>query len=435
MYNELPFRRWLIITQYYEPEMGAPQVRLRAFVRELLRRGCEVEVLTAMPNYPSGRIFADYRGKLSCQEMREGCLVRRLWLYAGAGRSSVARLLCYLSFSFAAMIRAPFIQRPDIVFVEAQPITLAFAGLACKLLRSVPFIYNTPDLQAEIAGDERWVSSGLLIRAAKAMENFLMRQSFCVSTVTHAFVQHFVEERGIPRSHISFFPNGADTDELRPQERDEAYARQMGVEGKRIFAYCGTQAHYHGLEVVIDAAARLRDRNDIAIVMAGKGPIRAELQERALSLGLTNVHFVDSPFHEMRKLMSITTASIATVASMKAASKMRLSKVVPPLACGVPVIYAGEGEFTGILTHHRCGLVALPASADKLAAAILELANQPEVAAEMGRRGRRYVEENLSWSRIVEQWLDDLRCVQAGKDLWQLRDELNRRPAAQSPLV
>jgi colanic acid biosynthesis glycosyl transferase WcaI len=262
-----------------------------------------------------------------------------------------------------------------------------------------------------------------------------MRQSFCVATVTHAFVEHFAEDRGIPRSHISFFPNGADTNELRPQDRDEAYARQLGVEGKLVFAYCGTQAHYHGLEVIIDAAAKLKDREDIAILMAGKGPVRAELQERAHSLGLTNVHFVDSPFHEMRKLMSITTASIATVANMKAAAKMRLSKVVPPLACAVPVIYVGEGEFTGILAEHRCGLVVQPASADKLAAAILELANQPQAAAEMGRRGRQYVEQNLSWASIVDRWLDDLRCIQAGKDLWQFRNEPDRYPAAQSPLT
>lgn len=36
----LPFRKWLILTQYYHPEPGAPQIRLRALTRELTRRGC-----------------------------------------------------------------------------------------------------------------------------------------------------------------------------------------------------------------------------------------------------------------------------------------------------------------------------------------------------------------------------------------------------------
>ena len=423
MSDNLPFRRWLLLTQYYHPEPGAPQVRLRALAKELTRRGCEVEILTAMPNYPTGRIFDGYRGKLTHTEIIDRCTVRRLWLYAGAGRSSFARLLCYLSFSIAALFRIPFLKKPDVVFVEAQPVTMAFAGWLSKLLRGVPFIYNTPDLQVEIAQDERWIGSRVLLDTAKRIENFLMRRSFCVATVTDAFVTHFSEERGIPRSHISFFPNGADTEELMPAVRDDLYAEQLGVTGKKIFAYCGTQAHYHGLEVLVETAALLRPREDIVILMVGKGPLRGELQQQASSLGLTNLRFVDSPFSEMRRLMSITTASLATVARMKAAAKMRLSKVVPPLACGVPVIYVGEGEFTKILEERCCGLVVQPSSAEKLAAAIVKLADDPAVAASMGKRGREYVATELSWSSIVERWLDDLSCIKSGKDLWQHRQD------------
>ena len=55
--------RWLILTQYYAPELGAPQLRLRALARELRRQGIKVEVLTGVPNYPTGVTFPEYRGR------------------------------------------------------------------------------------------------------------------------------------------------------------------------------------------------------------------------------------------------------------------------------------------------------------------------------------------------------------------------------------
>lgn len=425
--KELPFRRWLFITQYYHPEVGAPQIRLRALAEELTRRGCQVHVLAAMPNYPLGRIYADYRGKIATTEVIDGCVVQRLWLYARAGRSSAARLLCYFSFTLMATLYAPFIRRSDVVFVEAQPISLALAGLICKLFRRIPFIYNTPDLQVEIAGEARWIGSRTLLAMAQRIESFLMRHSFCVSTVTTSFANHFATARTIPKERISLLPNGADTNRLRPGKPDREFARKLGVDGKAVFTYCGTQAHYHGLEFILDAAQVLQDRKDVVILMVGNGPVRPELERRVRFQGLSNVLFAEVPFSEVARLMSFTRAALATVANMPVATKMRLSKVVPPLACGVPVIYAGDGEFTEILTEHRCGLTVTRSSPLNLSTAIAKLADDPDLALNMGMRGREYVEQNLSWTDIVDRWLDDLRCIKSGKDLWQYRAQNAQR--------
>jgi putative colanic acid biosynthesis glycosyltransferase WcaI len=79
-------RRWLILTQYYPPEIGAPQIRLRSVARELQRQGVQVNVLTAMPNYPAGRIFPGYTGRWKVKENIDGVLVTRTWVYAGTGK-------------------------------------------------------------------------------------------------------------------------------------------------------------------------------------------------------------------------------------------------------------------------------------------------------------------------------------------------------------
>src|SRR5208282_5888504 len=147
--KEQPFSRVLLLTQYYWPEPGAPQIRLGNVARELKRSGVEVRVLTGMPNYPLGRIFANYRGRFHLRETIDGIPVERVWLYPAAGRGSLKRLLNYLSFTIAVLPALLCGRRPDLVFVEAQPLTLAVPALLLRLLRGVPYVYNTPDLQVE----------------------------------------------------------------------------------------------------------------------------------------------------------------------------------------------------------------------------------------------------------------------------------------------
>src|SRR5580698_7491502 len=115
-----PFRDIVILTQYYWPEPGAPQIRLANLARELKQLGINVRVLTGMPNYPLGKIFDKYSGKLHHKEVVDGVTVERVWLYPAAGRGSIRRLLNYLSFTIAVAPRLVFGRKPELVFVEAQ---------------------------------------------------------------------------------------------------------------------------------------------------------------------------------------------------------------------------------------------------------------------------------------------------------------------------
>lgn len=404
-----PGERWVILTQYYPPEPGAPQVRLHTLARNLVKHGIDVRVVTGMPNYPTGIIHPEYRGKWFHRESIDGIEVNRVWLYAATGRNPFIRLCNYLSFTLTATLYVLFrMKKVDVLFVESQPISIGIAGLLMKWLRGVPYVYNIPDLQTDVAKQLGFVGARLLLRTAVAMENLFMRQSWTVSTVTHRFIDYYAE-RGIPRQQISFLPNGADTDILKPLPYDDDYARKLGVHGKKAFVYAGTHAFYHGLEVLIEAARLLRDRSDIVLLLIGEGPVRQKLKDMARDFGLTNVVFAQSPFREMAQLMSISYASLVVMKDIPAAEKMRLSKTFPPLACGVPVIYSGRGESADMVVEHHCGVALPPQSAHELADAITRLADDPDLRDEMGRNGVALVERELSWNSIIQNWLGQLQ--------------------------
>ena len=401
------FRRWLILTQYYSPETGAPQIRLRCFVRELRRRGNEVTVTTAMPSYPRGVIFDDYRRRLYREEQIDGVDVRRVWAYAGTGKSALTRLLNYCSFAMNVLPLAMLSRTPDVIFVEAQPLPLGIVALLMKFIRGVPYIYNVPDLQVDVARELGFLRWRLPLRIAEKLETLLLRNAMSVSTVTHGFIKHF-EDRGIPRHRISFLPNGADTELLRPCPPDMGLVDAWGLQKKLAVVYVGTHAYYHGLDTLVCAAELLQTDPRIRIVMVGDGPERERIRELASSKSLTNMIFAQVPYEKTAELYSVAYAAVATLRDIPVAQGMRLSKIFPALSCGVPVIYSGRGEAAELLNTHHCGIAVKPEDASALAQAITLLANSSSLRDELGRNGRRYVEHEYSWSTIVDRWLRQL---------------------------
>jgi colanic acid biosynthesis glycosyl transferase WcaI len=400
-------QRWLILTQYYPPEIGAPQIRLRSLVQELHRRGIDVEVLTGMPNYPAGKIHQGYEGRWRAREERDGVPIRRTWLYAATGKSARVRLANYFSFTGTALIDAMFGPKPAVMFVESQPLSLGLCAVLMKWLRGVPYIYNVPDLQIDVARELGFMQNRTFLRVALALENLFLKQAWRVSTVTDRFIAHF-ESRGVPRARITFLPNGADTTFLRPMPRSDALVARWGLEGKKVIAYVGTHAYYHGLDTLLDAATELRDRTDIAFLMIGDGPERERLVAQARERQLANVIFGRSPYEEMDQLYSIAYASVATLRDVPVAHGMRLSKIFPSLSCGVPVIYAGKGEAAELLAAKDCGVVVPPEQPRLLAEAISRLVDDPARRDALGERGRSFVEREYSWSAIVGRWLGEL---------------------------
>jgi glycosyltransferase involved in cell wall biosynthesis len=374
---------------------------------ELQKAGIAVEVLTAMPNYPAGKTFPAYAGRWRAREEIDGIPVRRIWVYAGTGRSKLVRLLNYLSFTMTALLAALLGRRPDLLFVESQPLSLGLVALLMKWLRGVPYVYNVPDLQIDVAREMGFMQNGASLRVARSMEDVFLRHSWKVATVTHRFIEH-IQSRGVAREQITFLPNGADTDFLRPLPPSRELLDRWGLDGKKVFLYVGTHAYYHGLDTVMEAADLLKDRRDIAILMIGDGPERSRLIRMAKDRGLDNVVFGHSPYREMDRLFSIAHASLAVLRNMDVARHMRLSKIFPSMACGVPVIYAGLGEAADLIEENGCGVVVAPEEPAQLRRAIADLAADSEARNRMGAAGRRLVEAEYNWGAIVGRWMKEI---------------------------
>ncbi|MBN2138248.1 MAG: glycosyltransferase family 4 protein [Sedimentisphaerales bacterium] len=405
--DNLP-RRWLFVTQYYAPEAGATQVRLGTLAQVLTELGLEVEVFTAMPNYPTGVVPEEYRGKWTHKEVIKGIPVYRTWVYGYGGPSRIRRMINFFSYTFSSMFNMFRLKRPDVLFVESLPLPVGILGILGRIFWRRPYIYNIPDMQIEVAREMGWVKNRLLLRIAAGVENQFMKRSWRVSTVTKKFIEFYHEQRKIPKHKLTLLCNGADTRFLKPMSPSEELINRFGVAGKTVFVYAGTHARYHRLDTIIEAAELIRDRDDIRIVMVGSGPERQHIIDLAAEKGLENVIFGQSPFEETALLMSIATAALVVLRDAPVSRRMRLAKTFPPMACGKPVIFSGEGESADMIIENECGLVVGPENARQLADAMVRLADDEPYAKQFGSNALNFLRAELDWTGIVKRWLNEL---------------------------
>ena len=143
--------QFVLLTQYYPPEMGAPQARLSDLAHRLKSFGHEVQVLTAMPNYPHGRIFAGYQGGYK-KEVCNGILVSRAMIVPSNRSWMLHRLISYLSFCLSSLLVGLLrIGKPDIIITESPPLFLAITGWLLAKIKGARFIMNVSDLWPDSA--------------------------------------------------------------------------------------------------------------------------------------------------------------------------------------------------------------------------------------------------------------------------------------------
>lgn len=401
--------RFVVLTQYFQPEIGAPQVRLASMIRELRRLGHEVEVVTALPNYPQGKIFAEYRRRPFCRESWEGVPVHRVWLYASMG-AGLKRMINYGSFTGLSLFGLARCKRPDYVFVESPPLFLSVPGYIASRLWRAPMIFNVADLWPDSVRELGLMKEGAALRFADRLERWTYRKSAFVNAVTDGIRKTLIEKKKVPASKVLYLPNGVDTRLFRPQAPDRELARELGLAGRRVILYAGTLGFAQGLEVALDAMEILKaELPEAAMVFIGSGSEKGRLVELARSKSLSNVVFLDpNTLEYVARLYSIAFAGFASLKALPLFEGARPSKLMPVLGSGKPAIYSGAGEGARLVEGVGAGLAVPPEDSGALAEAIRTLMADPARAEAMGCRGREYAEDHLSWSALIKDWVGQL---------------------------
>lgn len=397
-----------ILTQYFPPETGAPQYRLLELCKALKKRGCEVNVLTAMPNYPKMEIFDNYKGKKYCKEEIDGIIVHRAPIYVSSSKSIISRLRNYFSFVYSSWkIGKKVLPDSDFLMVESPPLFLAYSAIKLAKIKKAKLITNISDLWPESAEKLGIITNPLLLKPAYRLEKRLYKKSFLITCQTLG-IEKSIKER-FPDRNTYWLPNGVNPAVFNKFETPDDWKLSNGFSVcDKLFLYAGIIGHAQKLETIIEAAGEICNRTEIHFILLGSGPCKEELQQICTEKKLVNVHFPDPV--DRSSMPGIIDSCYATIVPLR---KLELfkgaipSKIFESLAMEKPVILGVEGEAKMLfIDTASAGLAFEPENGSDLADKVIYLADNKETRDQLGHNGKEYVLEKFNRDKIGEQFFN-----------------------------
>lgn len=401
----------LILTQYYPPEIGAPQNRLHELAVRLKASGIDVEVLTAMPNYPKMEILDNYRNGKIKEEKIDGIQVYRAGIYVSNSKGIIARLLNYFSFVFTSWRRGRKLGNFDFLMVESPPLFLGYSAMRLSRKLKAKLIFNVSDLWPESAEKLGIVTNKYLLGFAYRLERKCYEKSFLITGQTMGIVEDI--KRRFPHKKVYWLPNGVDVEFYNPAKyQGIGFRERNGYDSDDIiFFYGGILGYAQGLATVIEAASLIKDNERIQIILQGAGPEKENLFRLNKELGLTNVTFLPPvPKEQMPNILKEVDVALVPLRKLELFTGAIPSKIFEALSMEKALLLGVQGEAKlHFIDRGEAGLSFEPENAVELSQKMLHFAQNPSIIKSKGVNGRQYVSEHFNRNKIAAEFFIELQ--------------------------
>jgi colanic acid biosynthesis glycosyl transferase WcaI len=391
--------RLLVLTQYFPPEIGAAQTRLFELGKELSSLSWDVEVLTALPNYPTGRVFNGYSLRKPMKEVVGRISVVRVPLRP-AQKGFINRLICYYSFVMSAIRWGKKLcKKPDVLFVESPPIFIGLAAVSLSKHWGVPFVFNVSDLWPESAKSMGIVKNRALLNLAERLELSYYRRAALVTGTADEIISSVRQRSSTPAEVIT---NGVNIERFGPQYADDEARALLGTKDRITFVYAGVMGVAQGLDRILDVAARVRDLDQVQFILIGEGAERESLKRRVEVEELHNVQVLGPQPKERIPALLAAADGVFNVLKFSIPGAVP-SKIYEAMAAGLPILFGGEGEGARRILEANAGMVAAYDDITALEDGIRKLATQPALRQQFGSAGRLAAEKVYSRKEIAKR--------------------------------
>ena len=378
-------RRLLFVNQYYWPSHASTAQHLTDLVEHLAARGHDCHILCGRGGYKTG---ADRPSK---HEVRNGVQIHRVDATSFGRGSTLGRMVDYLSFYARAFILALFLPRFDVVTTLTTPPIIGLVGTMLRRLKGSRHVYWSMDLHPDASiALGRMSPRNPVVAWLAWLSDFVYRQADKV-VVLGPYMADRVAAKGARRDRLEEIPVWSRRDEIYPIPRAGHPLREsLGLADKFVAMYSGNLGLAHSADEFVEAARRLRDRDDIVFLFVGDGPRMTEVRQAQEAESLANIRFLDY-FPREQLHASLSLADVHLI-SMRA----EMTGVVVPgklygvMASARPAIFVGPGhcETADTIRSAGCGLTVRLGDPARLVDAIQLLASDLDLAANFGQNGR-----------------------------------------------
>jgi glycosyltransferase involved in cell wall biosynthesis len=375
----------------YWPDQAATGQLLTELAEDLVaRHGCRVTVVAGRAlNAASGAARAP-RWPVH-RETRHGVDIVRANGTRFRPRRFAGRAANYLSYFASANLGSLRVGRPDVVVSLTDPPIIGLSALWTARRAGARFVFLCEDIFPEVAYLLEDFHNPTVNRALDRINRHLLRQADAIVALGDRMRRRLVDEKGADPQRVNVIHNWSDCTAIVPGDKDNSFTRAHGLGDRFVLMHSGNVGLSQNLQVLIEAADRLRSKERLAILIVGEGAKREALERESARRGLQNVRFLT--YQPKDQLHDSFAAADAFLVALKPGIEGYIvpSKVYGILAAGRPYIAAVDPscEAAGIVRDHHCGVVAAPDDPDDLAAKIAALYDDPAAVRTMGHNARR----------------------------------------------
>jgi glycosyltransferase involved in cell wall biosynthesis len=399
--------RILFLTQYYPPEIGAPQNRLHELAVRLKANGVDIEVLTALPNYPKMEVHEAYKNGKLREEIIDNIPVHRSWIYVSKSKGIISRLLNYFSFVWSSYWRGRKLGSFDYLLIESPPLFLGYSAMRLSRKLNAKLIFNVSDLWPESAEKLGIVTNQHLLSLAYNLEAKCYNKSTLITGQTQGIVDDI--KRRFPTKKVYWLPNGVNVNFYNPERIEDSDFRERNnfKSTDLLLFYGGILGYAQGLEIILKAAKLLEDKPEVQFIIQGSGPEKDKLVNLKAELKLTNVHFLDPVSKsEMPSIVKAIDVALVPLKNLPLFQGAIPSKVFEALAMKKPLLLGVDGEARQhFIEKAQAGLFFLPENEEDLVRQIRQIVENPGKLIDMGNNARSYVSTHFNRDKIALDFL------------------------------
>src|SRR5712691_10258966 len=261
----------------YWPDQAATGQLLTELAEDLAsRHGCEVTVVAGRALHAAG----DEPRRLVPvdRETRHGVTILRANGTRFRPRRFAGRAANYLTYFGSASLAGFNVGRPDIVVSLTDPPIVGLAARWTARRAGARFVFLCEDIFPEVAALIEDFQNQTVDRALDRVNRYLLRDADAVVALGERMRRRLVEEKGSDPLRVHVIHNWADCDAIVPGPKDNAFARAHGLVDRFVLMHSGNVGLSQNLDVLIEAADRLRSKERLTIAIVGDGSKREALE-------------------------------------------------------------------------------------------------------------------------------------------------------------
>lgn len=393
----------LVVSQYFWPE----EFRINDICKGLIEEGHEVDVLTAIPNYPGGEYFEGFSLLKRGEKSYEGINVRRCFCVPRGKNSKLKLIFNYISFALSSTFHIPFILKnkyDKVLVYQLSPITMAIPAIILKKIKKIPMDMYILDLWPESLLSTVNIGSKKIKDIMFKFCKKIYKQADGIYITSKGFKKKLVSY-GIEEEKITYLPQWAE-DIYKDAVIENDNELEQLCKDKFNILFAGNVGKAQSIDTIINAANICKENQSIQWIIVGDGSEKNICEQKVKDLNLKeNVIFLGrKPLQDMPKYYDAADALLVTLGNDELFKITVPAKVQSYMASGKPILGAISGEGKDVIEDSNCGLACEAEDYKELA----QLAQQMyemniEEKKMLGENGIRYFKENFDREILLKK--------------------------------